>query len=83
MPENNAAAGPAEDLDANAIQKNMFVETTNLRYEATPIDPEIEKKVLRKINLFLMPAMVIGKTHLETTPFVRELISYRLWFSLL
>ncbi|CAI7613758.1 unnamed protein product [Penicillium manginii] len=59
MPENNAAAGPAEDLDANAIQKNMFVETTNLRYEATPIDPEIEKKVLRKINLFLMPAMVI------------------------
>lgn len=83
MPENNVAADPSGDLDANAIEKNIFVDTTNLRYEATPIDPEIEKKVLRKIDLFLMPAMVIGTTHLETTPFVRELISYRLWFSLL
>ncbi|KAJ5403840.1 MFS general substrate transporter [Penicillium cosmopolitanum] len=60
MPENNVAADPSGDLDANAIEKNIFVDTTNLRYEATPIDPEIEKKVLRKIDLFLMPAMVIG-----------------------
>lgn len=29
--------------------------------EAIPIDPEIEKRVLRKIDLFLMPAMVIGR----------------------
>lgn len=29
--------------------------------EARPIDPRVEKRVLRKIDLFLMPAMVIGK----------------------
>jgi hypothetical protein len=28
--------------------------------EARDVDPEIERKVLRKIDLFLMPAMVIG-----------------------
>lgn len=28
--------------------------------EAKPIDPEVERRVLRKIDLFLMPAMVIG-----------------------
>ncbi|KAJ0329249.1 hypothetical protein COL5a_004485 [Colletotrichum fioriniae] len=28
--------------------------------EALAIDPVIEKRVLRKIDLFLMPAMVIG-----------------------
>jgi hypothetical protein len=66
MPENNVAADHG-DLDANAIEKNVFVDTTNLRYEATPIDPEIEKRVLRKIDLFLMPAMVIGMSDLEET----------------
>lgn len=29
-------------------------------YEATPIDPEVAKRVVRKIDRFLMPAMVIG-----------------------
>ncbi|KAL4965449.1 putative MFS transporter [Aspergillus stella-maris] len=28
--------------------------------QARPIDPEIERRVLRKIDMFLMPAMVIG-----------------------
>jgi hypothetical protein len=28
--------------------------------EARPIDPEVERRVLRKIDFFLMPAMVIG-----------------------
>ncbi|KAI1184241.1 putative MFS transporter [Nemania serpens] len=28
--------------------------------EARPIDPEVERRVLRKIDMFLMPAMVIG-----------------------
>ncbi|KAL1606158.1 hypothetical protein SLS60_003559 [Paraconiothyrium brasiliense] len=28
--------------------------------EAQPIDPEVERRILRKIDLFLMPAMVIG-----------------------
>lgn len=29
--------------------------------EARSIDPSVEKRVLRKIDLFLMPAMVIGQ----------------------
>lgn len=29
---------------------------------AQPIDLELEKRVVRKIDLFLIPAMVIGKT---------------------
>lgn len=29
--------------------------------EARSIDPDVEKRVLRKIDLFLMPAMVIGQ----------------------
>lgn len=29
--------------------------------EARSIDPSVEKRVLRKIDLFLMPAMVIGE----------------------
>ncbi|KAJ2966321.1 hypothetical protein NUW58_g10688 [Xylaria curta] len=28
--------------------------------EPRPIDPEVERRVLRKIDMFLMPAMVIG-----------------------
>ncbi|KAI1157993.1 putative MFS transporter [Nemania serpens] len=28
--------------------------------EARPIDPEVERRVLRKIDMFLMPAMIIG-----------------------
>ena len=29
--------------------------------EARTIDPEVERRVVRKIDMFLMPAMVIGK----------------------
>lgn len=29
--------------------------------EARSIDPRVEKRVLRKIDVFLMPAMVIGE----------------------
>lgn len=36
--------------------------------EARPIDLEVSRRVLRKIDLFLMPAMVIGmlKTKITT-----------------
>jgi hypothetical protein len=37
--------------------------------EARVIDPEVEKRVVRKIDLFLMPAMVIGElSHLQLIP---------------
>lgn len=29
--------------------------------EAQPVDPEVARRVLRKIDWFLMPAMVIGR----------------------
>jgi hypothetical protein len=29
--------------------------------EAKPINPEVERRVVRKIDTFLMPAMVIGE----------------------
>lgn len=31
--------------------------------EARPIDPDVAARVLRKIDVFLMPAMVIGMWH--------------------
>jgi hypothetical protein len=43
--------------------------------EAREIDPEIERKVLRKIDWFLMPAMVIGASVLLSLPRVGMLIS--------
>jgi hypothetical protein len=33
--------------------------------EARPIDPEIARRVLRKIDMFLMPAMVLGALKLS------------------
>lgn len=62
MPQNNVAADSPRDIDVNTVEKDILVDTTNIRYEATPIDTEIEKRVLRKIDLFLMPAMVIGQS---------------------
>jgi MFS family permease len=43
--------------DAARIEKDV---TALVGEEAKPIDPEIERRVLRKIDMFLMPAMVIG-----------------------
>jgi hypothetical protein len=45
------------DVDEKAIAARG-VEA--LGEEARAIDPDIERRVLRKIDLFLMPAMVIG-----------------------
>lgn len=34
-------------------------------HEVHPVDPEVARRVLRKIDLFLMPAMVIGMMNLR------------------
>lgn len=39
---------------------SQAVKLETIGEEALVIDPVIEKRVLRKIDLFLMPAMVIG-----------------------
>ncbi|KAB8206562.1 major facilitator superfamily domain-containing protein [Aspergillus parasiticus] len=57
----NTLPDAAGKLKPNDIEKNAFVDGTNLlRDEARLINPEVERRVLRKIDLFLMPAMVIG-----------------------
>lgn len=41
------------------------------------IDPEMEKRVVRKIDLFLIPAMVIGMDIHSIPPMSPRLINYK------
>lgn len=54
---------------------------------AQEIDPLIEKRVLRKIDIFLMPAMLIGKSRFGSrcSIFVKifRLTGCRLWHCIL
>lgn len=50
-------AGPHPRVDEKTIATGGI---DLLGEDAKPIDPEVERRVLRKIDLFLMPAMVIG-----------------------
>lgn len=43
--------------------------------EARVIDPEVERRVVRKIDMFLMPAMVIGRSPNLLT----SLLAVKLW----
>lgn len=59
VPENSAAA-----VNPRTSKEKTSVATPTMDLvgeEARSIDPSVEKKVLRKIDLFLMPAMVIGE----------------------
>lgn len=47
--------GKGADAPAPGVEPDYFGD------EARPIDPDVAARVLRKIDLFLMPAMVIGK----------------------
>ncbi|KAL4783713.1 major facilitator superfamily domain-containing protein [Aspergillus varians] len=53
----DAAVPGRREVDEKAIATSGI---DVLGEEARPIDPEVERRVLRKIDLFLMPAMVIG-----------------------
>ncbi|KAL5905946.1 hypothetical protein ACKVV7_010339 [Pyricularia oryzae] len=50
-----AAQGSNYDSNANEMDPSGYIVES-----AQPIDPEVAKRALRKIDLFLMPAMVIG-----------------------
>lgn len=51
---------------------------------AQEIDPRIEKRVLRKIDMFLMPAMLIGELHAGWRCWIMvELTWCRLWHCVL
>lgn len=57
--ENGAAA-----VDSGTSKEAASIATPTMDLigeEARSIDPSVEKRVLRKIDLFLMPAMVIGE----------------------
>ena len=43
-------------------KKPIHIESSldNVGYETRPLDTEVERRLLRKIDWFLMPAMVIG-----------------------
>ena len=45
--------------DGIAAEKDAALEVVS--DEAREIDPAVERRVLRKIDLFFMPAMLIGK----------------------
>lgn len=54
--ENGAAARTSKEVASIATPTMDLVGE-----EARSIDPSVERRVLRKIDLFLMPAMVIGE----------------------
>ncbi|KAL3471336.1 major facilitator superfamily domain-containing protein [Aspergillus californicus] len=56
-PLQDAAPSTSRHVDEKAIATGGI---EALGEEARPIDPEVERRVLRKIDMFLMPAMVIG-----------------------
>ena len=52
--------------------------------EARSIDQEVERRVVRKIDMFLMPAMVIGKLlHSLTTVLTTTNVLSRIWLGVL
>lgn len=57
MGENNVQGeGPSRTRTLSASSEK----TDSLGEQARPIDPALENKVRRKIDLFLMPTMLIG-----------------------
>lgn len=59
---------PSDD-DLPKVEADIATSTLDVvGEEARPIDLEVSRRVLRKIDLFLMPAMVIGmlKTKITT-----------------
>jgi hypothetical protein len=54
---------PAPQLDDEesttaSLEKDLA--TTLVGQHATPIDPDLERRVVRRIDWFLMPAMIVG-----------------------
>lgn len=50
--------------------------------EARPIDPAVERRVLRKIDMFLMPAMVIGMVARRFSHSLTHSLTYSLTHSI-
>lgn len=67
MTASSLGGNGAATVDPGASKEVTSIATPTMDLvgeEARSIDPSVEKRVLRKIDLFLMPAMVIGQlTH--------------------
>lgn len=64
MTASSVSASGAAAVDPRASKEVASISTPTMDLvgeEARSIDPSAEKRVLRKIDLFLMPAMVIGE----------------------
>lgn len=60
--------GRPSDDDLSKFEADKATSTVDVvGEEARPIDLEVSRRVLRKIDLFLMPAMVIGMLKKEVT----------------
>lgn len=54
----NDGLEPASPANSTALDKDVAIELVG--EHACEIDPAVEAKVLRKIDWFLIPAMIIG-----------------------
>lgn len=65
------------DVEVTDDEKNPELEAatpesggSRLREQTRGINPEVERRVLRKIDLFLMPAMVIGEWQIPKSSYL-------------
>jgi hypothetical protein len=63
MTTTNADVRDAAIVDSDSHEEKGIGATVDMSAvgeEARPIDPEVARRVLRKIDMFLMPAMLLG-----------------------
>lgn len=63
MTATNADVRDAAITHSDSLEEKRIGGTVDMSVvgeEARPIDPEVARRVLRKIDMFLMPAMLLG-----------------------
>lgn len=65
--------GPASHANVQTAQKKPLpLDLEEIENEVYPVDPETARRVLRKIDLFLMPAMMIGMVSSHVSVPIRD-----------
>lgn len=57
------SSDPRDAPSSDSFEKDIALDLVG--EHAQEIDPEVEATVVRKIDLFLMPAMIVGSSHLS------------------
>jgi hypothetical protein len=62
LPDEKVVPSQRHDLEFNASDVSLDKDVAHglVGEHAREIDPEVERRVLRKIDLFLIPAMIVG-----------------------